>query len=523
MTVAVESPRSVYSFEVGTPMPITFSYGERGHISVLVVSPSGRETPLQPGTDFQFIEPGDPNQLPTDIRIIIPDFTEEYDVVIFRRTPVKQGTEWLANTSISPEILEADFDNAIRIIQEVSSVQGNTLRFPLNYEGEPVAFDPNMLNDVLTAVEQTEGYKLQAALSATNASADALRAEEAVAGTVGAEERAAGHADRAGLAETNAAASAVSAEEAVTSIIGDVARARDWAIKMDGLVEGEDYSSKYHASLASTSESSALLAAQNAASSAQAANTAAEEATEIAIGNIPTAGPLAKGLVPLGGLPKQVYQVTDDGARYEFKDLSSIAAPIATPTSPGIVQPDGETITVNGSGVISASSTATPIATPTSPGISQPDNVTITVANGVFSAAVSPSDIATLSQGIDTKLGTKLDITTYKANGRYGITEIDTGKTWAGGRTIYRKFFTFGTNTHAKTLAHGINSIDLNTVIISGTSYRSGHSRSYPLPMTGGSEYSLVTVSNTNIVCGASSGYSGTFYLYVILEYCKTT
>jgi hypothetical protein len=516
MTVAVESPRSVYSFEVGTPMPITFSYGERGHISVMVVNPSGRETPLQPGTDFQFIEPGDPNQLPTDIRIIIPDFTEEYDVVIFRRTPVKQGTEWLANTSISPEILEADFDNAIRIIQEVSSVQGNTLRFPLNYEGEPVAFNPNMLNDVLTAVEQTEGYKLQAALSAASASADALRAEEAVAGTVGAEERAAGHADRAGLAETNAA-------EAATSIIGDVARARDWAIKMDGLVEGEDYSSKYHAGLASTSESSALLAAQNAASSAQAANTAAEEATEIAIGNIPTAGPLAKGLIPLGGLPKQVYQVTDDGARYEFKDLSSIAAPIATPTSPGIVQPDGETITVNGSGVISASITATPIATPTSPGISQPDNVTITVANGVFSAAVSPSDIATLSQGIDTKLGTKLDITTYNANGRYGITEIDTGKTWTDGRTIYRKFFTFGTNTPGKTLAHGINSIDLRTVIISGTSYRTDLSRSYPLPTTGGSEYSLVTISDTNIVCSTSSGYSGIFYLYVILEYCKTT
>jgi hypothetical protein len=51
------------------------------------------------------------------------------------------------------------------------------------------------------------------------------------------------------------------------------------------------------------------------------------------------------------------------------------------------VQPDGETITVNGSGVISASSTATPIATPTSPGIVQPDGKSTFVnENGIISA-----------------------------------------------------------------------------------------------------------------------------------------
>ena len=121
------------------------------------------------------------------------------------------------------------------------------------------------------------------------------------------------------------------------------------------------------------------------------------------------------------------------------------------------------------------------------------------------------------------KIGTKLDITTYNENVSYSSTEVDTGKKWAGGRTIYRKFFTFGTNTHGKTLAHGIDSIDLRTVIISGTSYRSDTSRLYPLPTAGGSDYSLVTVSNTNIVCSASSAYSGRYYLYVILEYCKTT
>ncbi len=49
---------------------------------------------------------------------------------------------------------------------------------------------------------------------------------------------------------------------------GDVALARDWAIKMDGLVNGEDYSSKYYAGESSTSATASAGSASDSADSA---------------------------------------------------------------------------------------------------------------------------------------------------------------------------------------------------------------------------------------------------------------
>ena len=64
-------------------------------------------------------------------------------------------------------------------------------------------------------------------------------------------------------------------QEAGDITAGDAALARDWAIKMDGLVNGEDYSSKYYAGESSTSATasagSATASADSAAESAASA------------------------------------------------------------------------------------------------------------------------------------------------------------------------------------------------------------------------------------------------------------
>jgi len=64
------------------------------------------------------------------------------------------------------------------------------------------------------------------------------------------------------------------------------------------------------------------------------------------------------------------------------------ATPLATASTPGIVQPDGNSITVDSDGIISAL-----LSTSSTPGIVQPDGNTITVDdNGIISASLSTSN-----------------------------------------------------------------------------------------------------------------------------------
>jgi len=67
-------------------------------------------------------------------------------------------------------------------------------------------------------------------------------------------------------------------EEQIETIESDVELAHDWAVKTDGMVDNEDYSSKYYASQAGTSASNASQSATNALTSATSAATSATNA-----------------------------------------------------------------------------------------------------------------------------------------------------------------------------------------------------------------------------------------------------
>lgn len=86
-----------------------------------------------------------------------------------------------------------------------------------------------------------------------------------------------------------------------------------------------------------------------------------------------------------------------------------ISALLSTASTPGIVQPDGNTITVDSNGVISAS-----LSTPNTPGIVQPDGNTIVVDNGGKISVPNKQDL--LYDGYDISIDKQLKFIDLSSN-----------------------------------------------------------------------------------------------------------
>lgn len=107
----------------------------------------------------------------------------------------------------------------------------------------------------------------------------------------------------------------------------------------------------------------------------------------------------------------------------------------------------------------------------------------------------------------------------------YSTSEINTGKTWIDGKTIYRKVVDTGTlpDQNTKSVAHNISNLD-RIIHIEGFFYRSsdGMTRSFNFIYGSNSTFAGVQVDNTNISIYASwdTNANGS---YVILEYTKAS
>ena len=109
----------------------------------------------------------------------------------------------------------------------------------------------------------------------TDGQAAAAQAQASATAAKTSETNAAGSATQASASRDAAAASASASAASSTSANAWQALAQDWAVKMNGLVSGTDYSSKYYAGQSSASAgASAGSAAASAASATQSANSA---------------------------------------------------------------------------------------------------------------------------------------------------------------------------------------------------------------------------------------------------------
>ena len=108
----------------------------------------------------------------------------------------------------------------------------------------------------------------------------------------------------------------------------------------------------------------------------------------------------------------------------------------------------------------------------------------------------------------------------------YSTSEVNTGKTWIDGKSIYRKVINFGAlpNTNAKSTAHSISNLG-NIISVKGWTKRSDGT-TFPIPYVSGNnviEDIAVYTNNTNVViyCGTNRTEFST--TYITLEYTKSS
>ena len=183
-----------------------------------------------------------------------------------------------------------------------------------------IAYIDAATNSAQASAQAAAGSANAAANSATSAAASATQAKndgQAAAAQAQAsanaaktsETNAAGSATQASASRDAAASSAAAAAASSTSAGAWNALAQDWAVKMNGLVSGTDYSSKYYAGQSGASAGAAAGSASAAAASAAAADaskTAAAGSAAAAAGSAADAANSAasvnpQNLVPIDG------------------------------------------------------------------------------------------------------------------------------------------------------------------------------------------------------------------------------
>ena len=121
----------------------------------------------------------------------------------------------------------------------------------------------------------------------------------------------------------------------------------------------------------------------------------------------------------------------------------------------------------------------------------------------------------------DAEAVTKAEFTTFNT---YSTDEVDTGKKWTDGKTIYRKVVDTGAlpDTSTKTIAHNIENID-KIVQLYGTTYNASLTAPIPYPSTTVAATIILTCSKTSINITTGSNQTALTNSTIILHYTKTS
>lgn len=224
-------------------------------------------------------------------------------IVIGRSVPFNQETPYKTSSGFPANRVEENLDKLTAITQQLADESDRSPKIPLgtagvnlnlpapsagkaivwNDEANALVNSTDEFNDIVTDATAQANIAMQkaseaagSATAAANSASAALTSEGNAASSASAANTSAGNAL---TSEGNAASSAAEALASQTAAAASENLAQQWATKTDGMVNNEDYSSKYYAQNAQTSATAAASSASAALSSQTAA---AESATEAA-------------------------------------------------------------------------------------------------------------------------------------------------------------------------------------------------------------------------------------------------
>ncbi len=149
-------------------------------------------------------------------------------------------------------------------------------------------------------------------------------------------------------------------------------------------------------------------------------------------------------------------------------------------------------------------------------------NTTVTVSGGgLYTLSNVPLDRPAYSYA-STPVGFPRSMRNLEEN--YTTTEVDTGKKWVDGKTIYRKILNFGTlpNAGTKTVAHGITGLDFLITLI-GAATNAARTAQLPLPYVSEGTFQINSfVSGSNIQVQTYQDRTSYTVCYFVMEYTKT-
>ena len=364
MTIENQERRIVYDTDgtsLNYPAPFPFLEPEWLEVSVGTGEIGTADAALVYGVDYDVTGAGQPTG---GMVVLHEPRPEGQKLAISRWVPLTQEEVYPEGGKFPARTTEGCFDKLTMIAQQLQDIAERSDFLPGTSTGDASNVTAWMSEQVTAA----ENSAAAAATSETNAAANAdaaaqseARAEEAI---VDAENAIA-------IAETSANAAATSAAGA----LGSETRAYEWAQNPENVSvrenpdTGEDEYSAYH------------------------------WAKKAAVGTVPTATEADEGVVRFGtaaeheaganGVAAQPGRVRDmlfanGGAGPLLREdiMPPVDIPLATPTTPGIVQPDGSTITVDGSGVLSAAVAPSDLAAKLDTSVYEADAAKRPVAGG---------------------------------------------------------------------------------------------------------------------------------------------